>query len=106
MSADHEHAHGDWRLPDAFWARIEPLLPPRTPPPVGCHRSRGEDRNAMEALCVVLRTGGQGHARHVTGLCASRSAPRRFQAWTEADVCVAVGTQGLAASDALRGMGR
>jgi len=27
-----------WRASDELWARIEPLLPPGTPHPVGCHR--------------------------------------------------------------------
>jgi hypothetical protein len=31
MPADHEKAHGDWRIPDELWERIVPLLPPRKP---------------------------------------------------------------------------
>jgi hypothetical protein len=27
-----------WCIPDDLWARIEPLLPPHKPPPLGCHR--------------------------------------------------------------------
>ena len=29
-----------WRLPDALWAKMEPLLPPRPRHPLGCHNPR------------------------------------------------------------------
>src|SRR2546427_6518203 len=58
----------------------------------------------MEALFFVLRTGCQGNALNETGLCARSSAPRRFQAWTEADVFVALWEKGLVAYDAVQGM--
>jgi transposase len=47
-----------WRLPDAFWERIKPLLPPERPKPWG-GRPRMANRQAMEAIWSVLRTGGQ-----------------------------------------------
>ena len=47
----------DWRIPDELWARIQPLLPPRKPHPLGCHRPRVDDRRAMDAIFFVLRTG-------------------------------------------------
>ncbi len=60
----HEHAtvHRDWRLPDALWERLDPLLPPRKPHPLGCKRPRVQARKAMDALFCGLRTGGQGNA--------------------------------------------
>ena len=97
-------AHRDWRLPEALWARIEPLLPARQPHPVGCHRPRVDDRTAMDALLFVRRTGCQWNALHETQSCASRSAHRRCQAWGEADVFVAVWEQGLVAYEALQGI--
>ncbi len=45
-----------WRLPDALWAKIEPLLP-RPEHPLGCHNSRVPDRQAMDDILLVLRTG-------------------------------------------------
>ena len=48
-----------WRIPDALWAQMEVLLPPRKPHPLGCHRSRVSDRAAMNAILFVLRTGAQ-----------------------------------------------
>jgi len=86
MSADQEKVRRDWRIPDERWERIQPLLPPRKPHPLGCHRPRVDARRALEALCFVLRTGCPWNALHDTGLCSSRSAHRRFQEWTEADV--------------------
>jgi len=29
-----------WRLPNALWAAMEPLLPPRPKHPLGCHNPR------------------------------------------------------------------
>jgi len=29
-----DKAGRDWRIPAALWERIEPLLPPRKPPPL------------------------------------------------------------------------
>ena len=46
-----------WRLPDRVWARMEPLLPPRPAHPLGCHRPRVSDRDAINAILLVLRTG-------------------------------------------------
>lgn len=46
----------DWRLPDALWGRIAPVLPPRKPHPLGCHRPRVDDRQAAE-LCGVSAFG-------------------------------------------------
>jgi transposase len=48
-----------WRLPDALWEQMEPLLPPRKLHPLGCHNPRVPDRAAMDAIFFVLRTGAQ-----------------------------------------------
>jgi len=58
----------------------------------------------MDAIFFVLRTGCQWGALDATGLCAHSAAHRRFQAWTEADVFVALREQGLGEYDALQGM--
>ena len=46
-----------WRIPDTLWQRLEPLLPPHKPHPLGCHNPRVADRKAMDAIFFVLRTG-------------------------------------------------
>ena len=77
-------------IPDAWWERMVPLLPPRTPHPLGCHRPRVDDRKSMDAIFFVLRTGCQWHALNETQSCSSSSAHRRFQEGVEADVFVAL----------------
>jgi putative transposase len=104
VNTEREKIRRDWRIPDALWARIVPLLPPRTPPPLGCHRPRVDDRRAMEALCFVLRTGCQWNALNHMRRCSSSAAHRRFQEWAAAGVFVQLWQCGLAASDALQGI--
>ena len=55
-----------WRMPDWLWERIEPLLPERPTHPLGCHNPRVPDRNAMDAILLVLRTGMQWNALNAT----------------------------------------
>lgn len=104
MPDEHTKVCGDWRIPDALWERIVPLLPPRKPHPLGCHRPRVDDRKAMDAIFFVLRTGCQWGALDATGICSHSAAHRRFQEWVEADVFVALWEQGLVEYDALRGI--
>lgn len=93
-----------WRLPDLLWERIEPLLPPRPPHPLGCHNPRVPDRKAMDAIFFVLRTGCQWNALSATGICSSSAAHRRFQEWTSAGVFVTLWAQGLEEYDELKGL--
>src|SRR5215831_2146211 len=99
-----QKSHDDWRMPDALWERIEPLLPPRKPHPLGCHRPRVDDRKAMDAIFFVLRTGCQWGALDATGICSHSAAHRRFQEWIAADVFVAIWEQGLVEYDVLQGI--
>ena len=75
-----------WRIPDILWAQIAPLLPQGKPHPLGCHNPRVPNRDAMNAILFVLRTGCQWNALNATGICSSSSAHRRFLEWTEAGV--------------------
>jgi transposase len=75
-----------WRIPDELWVKIARLLPPRPEHPLGCHNPRVPDRDAMNAVLFVLRTGCQWNALNATGICTSSSAHRRFLEWTEAGV--------------------
>src|SRR6476646_11452952 len=70
-----------WRMPDWLWEKIEPLLPAPAFHPLGCHNPRVPNRNAMEAILLVLRTGMQWNALDASGICSSSSAHRRFQEW-------------------------
>lgn len=104
MHNAQEQGWRDWRIPDELWTCIQPVLPPRKPHLLGCHRPRVDDRRAMDAIFCVLRTGCQWKALQDTGLCSSRSAHRRFQAWAAAGVFLAFWTHGLAADDAFQGI--
>lgn len=90
-----------WGMPDALWERIEPLLPPGKPHPLGCHRRRVDNRRAMDAICFVLRTGCQWNALRATGICSSSAAHRRFQEWTQAGVFAQLWALGLQDYDEL-----
>ena len=93
-----------WRVPDWMWERIEPLLPPRPPHPLGCHNPRVPDRAAMDAILLVLRTGMQWNALNATAICHSSSAHRRFQEWERAGVFAEFWRQGLIRYDELKGI--
>lgn len=93
-----------WRLSDKLWKQIEPLLPARKAHPLGCHNPRVPDRDAMNAILFVLRTGCQWNALDATGICSCSSAYRRFREWTDAGVFDAFWRQGLTRYDGLKGI--
>ncbi len=93
-----------WRISDAVWERMGPLLPERPAHPLGCHNPRVADREAMNAILLVLRTGMQWNALNATGICSSSSAHRRFQEWVKAGVFEEFWRQGLVAYDELKGI--
>ena len=93
-----------WRVSDELWAKIEPLLPPGKPHPLGCHNPRVDDRRAMDAIFFVLRTGCQWNALKATGICSSSSAHRRFQEWERAGVFSELWRRGLLAYDERSGI--
>ncbi len=90
-----------WRVPDELWRRIEPLLPARPEHPLGCHNPRVPDRQALDGILLVLRTGMQWGALKATGLCHPSSAYRRFREWLAAGVFREFWRQGLMAYDGL-----
>src|ERR1022692_1752295 len=92
------------RRPDWLWERVEPLLPPPPFHPLGTHRARVPDRDAMDAILLVLRTGMQWNALNATGICSSSSAHRRFQEWEQAGVFHEVWRQGLLDYDEVVGI--
>jgi transposase len=93
-----------WRIPDALWVEMAPLLPARKPHPLGCHNPRVDDRKAMDAIFFVLRTGCQWGALDATGICKHSSAHRRFMEWTKAGVFEEFWRRGLLAYDEFIGI--
>jgi transposase len=93
-----------WRIPDALWDKMEPLLPPGKPHRFGGHRPRVPNRNAMDAIFFVLRTGCQWNALGATGICSSSSAYRRFSEWLQAGVFLEFWRRGLLDYGKLKGI--
>lgn len=86
-----------WRIPDELWARIEPLLPPPKAYPKG-GRPPMADRQAMDAIYYVLRTGCQWKALP-RSLGAASTVHDRFQEWRKAGVFERLWQAGLAEYD-------
>ena len=83
----HRTMAGIFSIPDELWERIEPLIPEH----VNTHRFGGgrprvPDRQAMDGIFFVLRTGCQWRALDGAGICNGGTAHRRFQEWREAGV--------------------
>ena len=93
-----------WRIPDVLWERIEPLLPPPKPHPLGCHKSAVDPRRAMNAIFFVLRTGCQWAALGQTSICSKSAAHRWFQTWTQAGVFELIWALGLDEYEKVRGL--
>ena len=93
-----------WRIPDALWKQMEPLLSPRKKHPYGGHNPRVPDRNAMNAILFVLRTGCQWNALNATSICSSSSAHRRVMEWTKAGVVEEFWKRGLLEYDKTKGI--
>ncbi|RKG84404.1 IS5 family transposase [Corallococcus sp. CA049B] len=73
-------------VPDAFWQRVAPLLPPPRPKKK-LGRPRADDRAALEAIVFVLRSGipWEMLPRKQFGL-SGMTAWRRLEEWTRAGV--------------------
>lgn len=94
-----------YRISDELWAKIEPLLPKhKNTHRFGGGRPRVPDRNAMDAILFVARTGCQWNALDATEICSSSTAHRRFQEWTEAGVFEKLWKLGLKEYDELKGL--
>ena len=94
-----------YRISDELWEQIEPLLPkhPHTHR-FGGGRPRVPDRQAMDGIFFVLRTGCQWNALNATGICSSSTAHSRFQEWTAAGVFRTLWALALEGYDELKGI--
>ena len=84
-----------WRMADALWQQMEPLLPLPKQHPLGCHRPRVSNRAAIDVILLVRRTGMQWNALDRTGICSCPAAYRRFRDWVDAGVFEAFWRCGL-----------
>jgi len=91
-----------WRIPDALWERIEPLLPPEPLHPKG-GRPWADARQCMDGIFYLNRTGCQWKALPRT-FGAPSTVHDRFQLWGEAGVFQTLWQQGLLEYDTLKGI--
>jgi putative transposase len=94
-----------YRISDALWDKIEPLLPEH----VNTHRFGGgrprrPDRDCMDAIFYVLRTGCQWKALDETDLCPGSTAHDRFQEWVQAGVFERLWQASLEEYDEVQGL--
>jgi len=89
-----------FRISDALWAVLQPLLPEhKNTHRFGGGRPRVDDRRCADAIFFVLRTGGHWGALVETGLCAKSTAHDRYQEWVAAGVFERLWAAGVAAFD-------
>ena len=90
---------------DAFFEFFQTLLPER----VNTHRFGGgrprrSDRDCLNGILFVLRTGCQWRALDATGICPGSTAHDRFQEWCEAGVFETLHHATLKRYDELKGI--
>src|ERR671916_243458 len=101
----NNHTTTGFRISDALWAVLEPLLPTR----VNTHRFGGgrprvPDRRCADAILYVLRTGCPWEALNQTDVCATSTAHDRLQEWVEAGVFLHLWQGGVERVDDLQGI--
>lgn len=94
-----------YRISDALWEKLEPLIPKRVNPhPRGGGRKPKPSRQVMNGIFFVLRTGCQWKALDETGICSGSVAHARFQKWVKAGVFLKFWQAGLSEYDELKGI--
>lgn len=100
-----------WEVTDAFWQRVEPLLPKRKLDHTkvyqrkpGAGRPPKPARQVFEAIVYVLRTGCQWKALPKERFGSASAIHKRFLEWEAAGFFEALWKAGLAEYDALEGI--
>ncbi len=100
-----------WVVSDAFWQRVEPLIPERQREAAkdyvrkaGGGRKPKDARLVFEAIVYVLRTGCQWKALPTERFGSASAIHKRFLEWQKAGVFEALWKAGLAEYDDLEGI--
>lgn len=94
-----------WRMPDELWENMKPLIPQRkNTHRFGGGRPRRSDRDCLDGIFFVLRTGCQWKALSATGICPGSTAHDRFQQWVQQGVFEQLWQAGLLFYDELQGI--
>ena len=101
-----------WVVSDAFWERVEPLLPQPAPRSSqrkfvrkpGGGRKPKEARVVFEAIVYVLRTGCQWKALPRERFGSASAIHQRFLQWEKAGVFQGLWQAGLAKYDEMEGI--
>jgi putative transposase len=92
----------EYRVSDAFWERIEPLLPKHPASPLG-GRPRAIPRQVADGIFYCLRTGCQWKAIPCE-LCPGSTSHDYFQEWVEAGVFEELWALALEEYDDVKGL--
>jgi putative transposase len=99
------HVTAGFRVSDALWAVLEPVLPVhKNTHRFGGGKPRTPDRQCADAIFYVLRTGCQRGALDATDLCPHSTAHDRFQEWVAAGVVLKLWEAGIEQFDELKGL--
>ena len=102
MSTEQEQQLASWELPEALWARLEPLIPPRTGT-VGRPRTVNL-RRITAGIFYVLRTGVQWQALPRERFGPPSTVYYYFAQWVKAGVFAQLWAEALAVYDDLQGL--
>jgi transposase len=103
--AVEDQAAQSFLVSDALWSKIQPLLPVhKNTHRFGGGRPRRPDRDCLNGIFFVLRTGCQWKALSATGICPCSTAHDRFQEWVKAGVFLRFWETGLLDYDELKGI--
>lgn len=100
-----------WRITDAFWERVEPLVPPRTVVAKkkylrkpGAGRPAMPARQVFEGIVFVLRTGIQWKALPKERFGSASAIHKRFLEWEASGFFEALWKAGLAEYEQMAGI--
>jgi putative transposase len=85
-----------WRLPDELWEQLQGWIPDHeNTHRFGGGRPRRPDRDCLDGIFYVLRTGCQWKALDATDLCPGSTAHDRYQEWVRDGVFLKFWQAGL-----------